>query len=204
MELIDIYTKDEKYVGAADRDVAHAFGLWHKAVHCWIALEDGRVVFQRRSKGKADNPGKLYTTASGHRKAGESSMDALAREVAEEVGARISSPTLLLKTTWTADFKRTDGSDYIDRVIAEIFFCRHEGPLDSFKFKDGEVDGVAAVDIDDFLRLANGEVKSISIQEYDGREIKTISVGEQDFVLTGGETLLTKYAPRLKQIKELF
>jgi len=204
MELIDIYTEDEKYVGVADRDVAHAFGLWHKAVHCWITLKDGRVVFQRRSKSKADNPSKLYTTASGHRKAGESALDALAREASEEVGARISSPTLLTKGTWIADFKRTDGSDYIDRVIAEIFFCRYGGSLDSFKFKDGEVDGVAAVDIDDFLKLANGEVKSISIQEYNGKEIKTLSVDERDFVLTGGETLLTKYAPRLKQIKELF
>ena len=203
MELIDIYDEGGVHIGVADRNVAHTFGLWHKTVHCWVVLKDGRVVFQRRSRRLQDNPGKLYTTASGHISAGETCETSLFREVEEEVGITPSDPKLITRGPWTADFPKKDGSMYKDRVVFTMYFCRYDGPIESFRFKDGEVDGAVAMEIDDILRLAEGKTDKIPAIEFDGKEVKEIMVGEQDFVLTGHETLESKFATWFRRIREL-
>mgnify|MGYP003701551695 CR=1 FL=1 len=92
-EFLDVYDANKNHLGTADRNVVHAYGLWHKTVNCWMIIdgENGQeLVFQRRSRSRAENGGKLYTTASGHVSAGESLETAFASEVSQETGINAS------------------------------------------------------------------------------------------------------------------
>jgi isopentenyldiphosphate isomerase len=200
-EFIDIYDENEKFVGAADRNVAHAFALWHRTVHCWIVLSDGRAVFQHRSTAKPDNPGRLYTTASGHLKAGESLKDAFAREVSEEIGITAGPPHFMYTGRYKADFKLSDGTEFRDRALCSIYFARYSGGLDTFRFNDGEVSGVAAVDMDEYLELAAGRRTEISGEEFDGQALRKIVLRPDDFLLVDQDTLYSKYGAVFEKIK---
>ena len=96
-ELLDIYDENGNHIGIEDRNIVHQKGLWHKTIHCWIVKDRNHILFQKRSSNLLDNPNKLYTTASGHIKAGESLHDAFAREVSEELGIAVPKPQKLFE-----------------------------------------------------------------------------------------------------------
>ncbi|MCL2439036.1 MAG: NUDIX domain-containing protein [Alphaproteobacteria bacterium] len=204
-ELIDIYDGNRKHIGVADRKVAHTFALWHKTVHCWIVLSDGRLVFQRRGPA-ATSPGKLYTTASGHLSAGDTIEQAFAREVKEEVGIKIdiASAREIFNTVWVADIKYPDGSPFNDRAFAYGYAARYDGKLTDFKFQDGEVDAVAAIDPKAYLRLANGEVAKIPAKLFDGKTTREIELTSADFCLVGADTLYSKFGTVCEAVMRVF
>lgn len=76
--MLDIYDENENHIGTEDRNVVHQKGLWHKTTHCWL-IQNGMIMFQQRSHKLNNNPGKLYTTASGHLSAGETPKQGLQR-----------------------------------------------------------------------------------------------------------------------------
>ncbi|MDR0803812.1 MAG: NUDIX domain-containing protein [Rickettsiales bacterium] len=199
-EFLDIYDANKKHIGTADRNVAHAFGLWHKTVHCWIVWR-GKMVFQRRSRTMTANAGKLYTTASGHISAGESVEQAFAREIVQEIGISVVNPRQISETTWVADIKKSDGSLFIDRVFANVFWADFDGELTDFHFDDGEVDSVVAVDLDEFVNFARGKSIVVKGMEFDGKTVSEINLAESDFVINEGETLHGKYGANAEYIQ---
>ena len=197
-EYLDVYDANKKYVGTADRNVVHTFGLWHKTVHCWVVVnidDKPMLVFQRRSRNLNDNAGKLYTTASGHVSANETLESAFKREITEEIGLPITSlnPKHLYETVWIADIKRKDGSLFIDRVFCNVYYSAYNGRLSDFKFEDGEVDGLVAVDLKDIIEFLNYRIKSVSGIEFNGTSISNVVLSSDDFVINDGETLQGKY-----------
>jgi 8-oxo-dGTP pyrophosphatase MutT (NUDIX family) len=213
VEMLDVYDANRVRIGAADRNVVHTAGLWHKTVHCWIAVTSASgknwIVFQRRARDLDSNGGKLYTTASGHVSAGETLADAFAREVRQEIGIDIAAAKNcrgarhLFETVWIADIKKKDGTMFVDRVFCNTFAARFENAgreltnnLDfwrQFHFDDGEVDGVVAVKADDFIGLCDDTAESIGGLEWNGQELCEIALSAEDFVVNAGETLEGKY-----------
>jgi ADP-ribose pyrophosphatase YjhB (NUDIX family) len=195
-EMLDVYDANRKLIGAADRNVVHAMGLWHKTVHCWIGV-DGKIVFQRRSRKLDNNAGKLYTTASGHVQAGETLEQAFTREIAQEIGMKVSGAEFIDEAPWVADMKKKDGTPIIDRVFANVYCAIFNGANDAFwrqfQFTDGEVDSVVAIDSGEFLELCDGARSDVSGTEWDGKAIAEIKITSDDFVVNSGETLSGKY-----------
>ncbi|MCL2748647.1 MAG: NUDIX domain-containing protein [Alphaproteobacteria bacterium] len=198
-EMLDVYDANRRHIGTADRNVVHAMGLWHKTVHCWLVW-NGKLLFQRRSRKLDSNPGKLYTTASGHVSAGESLEDAFRREIAQEIGVKADNPKHLYETVWIGDFTKTDGKPFLDRVFANVYYASYAGELSDFKFTDGEVDSIVAIDLEEFIAFARKPIGSIPALEFDGREIQNITVGGQDFTLVGDEDIYNKYGQKAEQI----
>ena len=206
-ELIDIYTEDGRYVGVADRNVAHTFALWHKTVHCWL-INGNNIIFQKRGSALKDNPGKLYTTASGHISAGETVEQGFMRETAEEFGIQIAHPTKLSEHKWTGDFKKTDGTEFHDRVFANIFFSETDIPIDQFKPQADELDGLVEMDMNGALDLFEGKIDSLAAKGYllDGGGIdpefrlKDIEVTRDDFLCFPPDTLDGKFGKVIKWI----
>ena len=198
-EFLDIYDANGKMIGSADRNVAHICGLWHKTVHCWIVWS-GRIVFQRRARKLDTNGGKLYTTASGHVSAGESIEEAFAREISQEIGIRPQNPNFLDETTWVKDMKKSDGSIMADRVFANIFWAGYDGKIEDFKFTDGEVDSVVAIDLKEFAEFAATDADKISGIEFDGADAKEVMIGRDDFLVNTGETIYSKYGKTAEMI----
>lgn len=205
-EMLDVFDANRRLIGVADRNVVHTLGLWHKTVHCWLVW-NGRLLFQRRSRKLDNNPGKLYTTASGHVSAGEETAGAFRREIEQEIGIRTDNPKLgeprhLYQLVWIGDFVKTDGKLFQDRVFADVYFAPYGGELSDFVFSDGEVDGIVAIGLDEFIAFAKDPRGKISALEFDGRETREVSVAKEDFTLVGDESVYVKFGKLAEQIRD--
>jgi isopentenyldiphosphate isomerase len=206
-ELIDVYTKEGERIGVADRNVAHRFGLYHKTVHCWIIKDGKSLVFQKRSVKLAVNPGKLFSTASGHVKAGETIMEGFEREIFEETGVKAENPVEVLHEPYMYDTVLASGREHHDYITWYLFVAKCDYPLSEYKPQDEEVDGFVELDIQEFYKLAAKEIPFMPakalLRQADGSfAIEDIEVKEDDFLLIGDETLSNKFAPWLKQVCE--
>ena len=204
-ELIDIYTDDGKFVGVSDRKVAHRFALRHKTVHCWLT-RGNNIIFQKRSLNLNDNPGKLYTTASGHLAAGETVIEAFRRETAEEFGLEVAHPVWLYEGKWDGDFKCVDGTDFLDRVFWTCFYAEIDVSLDALKPQADELDGLVELDMNACLDLFAEKIDSIPAEGYllDNGEfkLKEITVTREDFLCNPPDTLMSKFGKVIEWVLE--
>ena len=91
-EWFDVVNERDEVIRRATRREVHATGLWHRAVHVLVFDSRGRVFLQKRSMLKDLSPGKWDSSCSGHLDAGEDYDAAAIRELAEEIGVRITAP----------------------------------------------------------------------------------------------------------------
>ncbi len=84
-ELLAVVNEHDKEIGAERRDVIHARGLLHRAVHVLVCSPDGRILIQLRSTLKDIFP-LHWECVGGHLGPGEAYRDAAVREVREELG----------------------------------------------------------------------------------------------------------------------
>lgn len=199
MEYLDIYDENGNFLGKELRDVVHRDALWHKTVHCWLYDKDGNVFFQIRI-GEG-----LYTTASGHVKAGEDIATAFAREIKEELGLDIdaSDATFLELFKWVKDMKKKDGTLFRDRCFSHFYADLFEGSYDDFNFDLNEIEGVVLVSARDALELFEKNEGKIL-----GKVIKPSGIIEREidikeFFVTPEETYLEKYGRIMQKIIEI-
>ena len=90
-EWFDVVNERDEVIRRETRRVVHATGLWHRAVHVLVFNAQGRVFLQKRSMLKDLSPGLWDSSCSGHLDAGEDYDAAAVRELAEEIGVRITA-----------------------------------------------------------------------------------------------------------------
>jgi 8-oxo-dGTP pyrophosphatase MutT (NUDIX family) len=124
--------------------------------HLWIWRYKGatkEVFLQKRSMNVDVAPGKYSATTAGHINLGETATGALVRETTEEIGFQID-PSLL----WYAFGVRMTGQMHKYREFKHVYLYEYEGDL-KVKLKDGEVDSVDWVSLDELKRMhENGEL----------------------------------------------
>ena len=91
-ELFDVVDENDVPLRREKRAVVHRERLLHRAVHILVFNAKGEVYGQRRSLTKDTCPGRWTTSCSGHVDAGEDYDTAALRELAEELGIRVSTP----------------------------------------------------------------------------------------------------------------
>ena len=204
MEYLDIYDEEGNYLGKEDRNIVHRDALWHKTVHCWLFDKEGNVFFQIRK----DEP-KLYTTASGHVKAGETIKEAFGREVKEETGADIKYNDAILVGVfkWIFDNTQKDGSVFRDRAFSNVYVCEFDGIFEEFDYDEKENAGLVKINAKEALELLSnekGSIKGVKIIKEDGI-IKTIysDIYFEDFLINNGETGVQKYGHILNKVIDL-
>jgi isopentenyl-diphosphate delta-isomerase type 1 len=94
-EIFDVVNEHDEVIGQSTRREVHARGLRHRAVHVLVFDAQGRVFLQKRSMAKDSAPGCWDSSCSGHLDAGEDYLPAARRELAEEIGLRITGLHLL-------------------------------------------------------------------------------------------------------------
>ena len=87
MEWLDMYDENRQPTGAkARRGEPFPPGGLHLVVHVCIFDRQGRMLIQRRQKGKSAWPDRWDLSAGGCARAGETSRQAVERETLEELG----------------------------------------------------------------------------------------------------------------------
>lgn len=201
MEFLDIYDENGVHIGKEERTEVHKNGLWHKTVHCWLFDSDGYVYFQIRHDEKT-----LYTTASGHIMAGETVEQGFAREIKEEIGYEVPYTKAIHLETFKfyLDKIKKDGSEFHDRVFANIYACEFDGDISKFDYDPNELDGLVKVKADEALELfrkEEGQIDGYLIEKQDGKMVMNFKkVDFKDFLVNKGETALGKYGNVLNGI----
>ena len=91
MELIEVFDEFNNSLNyTVSRDEIHKNKLWHRHVSAWIMNYDGDILLQRGALTKKKNPG-LWSKTGGHVDAEEDVIDAIKREVFEEIGLKIDN-----------------------------------------------------------------------------------------------------------------
>ena len=86
-ELFPLVDPEGNVIGSATRRECHSGSmLLHPVVHLHVFSPDGAILLQKRSEDKDIQPGRWDTSVGGHVDYGETIIDALRREVSEELG----------------------------------------------------------------------------------------------------------------------
>lgn len=86
-ELLPLVDETGRVVGKASRGCCHdGSGLLHPVVHLHVFDTAGLLYLQKRPEWKDIQPGRWDTAVGGHVAYGETVMEALRRETAEEIG----------------------------------------------------------------------------------------------------------------------
>lgn len=130
MELNDVYDKDRRLTGRVHRrGTRWKPGEYGLVVCVWVYDGKGRLLLTRRAKGKSFAG--TWENSGGAAQAGETSRQAIARELFEETGIRAAE-----------DEFEFMGSD-MDVCTHYDFYClRRTTPLTQIVLLPGETDGV--------------------------------------------------------------
>ena len=97
-ELFPVVDEDGKVIGSISRAQAHdGTKILHPVVHLHLFNSKGDLYLQKRPEWKDIQPGKWDTATGGHVDLGEEVLDALYREVKEELGVTDFTPVFLGK-----------------------------------------------------------------------------------------------------------
>ena len=130
MEWNDIYDKDRQLTGRVHRRGTYwRHGEYGLVVCVWVYDGKGNLLLTRRAPGKSYAG--TWENSGGAAKAGESSRQAIVRELYEETGIRAAEEEF--------EFLSSDR----DRSAFYDFYCLHKYvPLEQIKLLPGETDDV--------------------------------------------------------------
>ena len=130
MELNDIYDRNRNLTGRVHRRGSRwKAGEYGLVVCVWVYDGNGNLLLTRRAPGKSFAG--TWENSGGAAKAGETSRQAVARELFEETGIRASE----------AEFELLDSDR--DRNTHYDFYClKRQTPLNEIVLLPGETDGV--------------------------------------------------------------
>jgi isopentenyldiphosphate isomerase len=120
-EWFDVVNERDEVIDRRTRREVHATGLWHRAVHVLVFDSAGRVFLQKRSMLKDLSPGLWDSSCSGHLDSGEDYDEAAVRELAEEIGVRITEPP--------ARWFRISACEQTGWEFVWVYRLRYDGPI---------------------------------------------------------------------------
>lgn len=88
IEHVVLVDPDDRAVGHMEKLTAHREGRLHRAFSVFIFDGEGRLLLQRRARGKYHSPGLWSNTCCGHPRPGEEVKAAAQRRLMEEMGLR--------------------------------------------------------------------------------------------------------------------
>ena len=150
MEFWDIYDKDKKPTGRTMKknDWILKDGEYHLSVLGVIHRPDGRFLITQRVMTKAWAPG-WWEVSGGGVQAGESSIEAVRREVIEETGIDISDFDGGLQFTY-----RRDNPDEKDNYFVDVYKFTGDFEEKDVRPQEAETDGFKLATLDEIKEYA--------------------------------------------------
>lgn len=136
-ELIDVLDENGNKTGqVAHRMDAWEQSLWHRSVSAWIVNNDREILVQRRSANKKNFPGMWDKSVGGSVDAGETAIDAIVRECAEEIGLSINVNDFIYIGSFRDVFKM---DQYDMRLIHDVYVVRGDYKISDMVLQESEV-----------------------------------------------------------------
>ena len=130
MEWNDVYDKNRNLTGRVHRrGTRWKAGEYGLVVCVWVYDGKGNLLLTRRAKGKSFAG--TWENSGGAAKAGETSRQAIARELFEETGIRAEP----------AEFELI-GSDRVRHTHYDFYCLKRQTPIEEVVLLPGETDGV--------------------------------------------------------------
>ena len=149
--LIDVLDKDGVPTGEAVNIYdLHQRGLWHRAANVYILDGTGRVLLQKRSKYVKTFPNMWSVSAGGHIRSGQTSLEAMAGEVSEELGLAIAPEEFIPIRSTVKEESQVGG---YDREFQDTFVVYNDVDVSKLSTQKHEVGDVAWMDIEEYRRL---------------------------------------------------
>lgn len=145
-ELLDIYTRDGKYLGVRTRTECHTEnpGFYHKPAWTWAYNSKGQILVQKRSMNKKRFPGCWDMSCAGHVDSGETAKMGAIREAKEEIGIDVSEEDMQFMFEYIED----DAWE-----IGQVFFFKCDKEIEELTIQKVEVEEVKWIDFEDFKKL---------------------------------------------------
>lgn len=144
MEVWDIYDEDGNYTGRTmerNSDIVRQKGIYHPCVDVWIINSDNKILIQRRSPQKKFRPN-IWAMTGGSIQHGESPIEALKREVLEELQVELD----VNKTKKIKRYKT-------DNIWLDVYVAEQDIDLDKVVLQIEEVSEVKFATYDEIEKL---------------------------------------------------
>ena len=146
MEKIDIYDKNRRLTGKIvtrnKGKIDLKDGEYILLVKCWILNNNNEILLTQRRMDKYN--GGMWEPTGGLASSGETSIQAIKRELLEEIGLDIQESKLQIVD------KKIEKSCFKD-----VYLIKDDIKLAELKFNDGEVINAKYVTIDEFKQMIN-------------------------------------------------
>lgn len=150
-EMLDIYDEHRNKTGKIierNTHIALCKGEYIIQVHCWIIRSDKKLLLTQRRFDK--NRGGLWECTGGAVQSGENSIEAIQRELNEELGIDVNPEELKLSRTLKIENKN---------IFMDIYVVYKDISIESISFTDGEVIDCKYVTIEELKEMfGKGEI----------------------------------------------
>ncbi|MBF0541881.1 MAG: NUDIX domain-containing protein [Nitrospirae bacterium] len=155
MEILEIVDNNGNIIGTAPRNVAHGDNtLLHRVVHALVFDDTNKLLLQKRSMNKDVAAGLWDTSVGGHVDLGETTIEAICREINEELGINCPNPEFLYSYIHSNDFE--------SELVYTYKYINNEKII----FNREEIDDVCYWDINELMNvLDNGSFSDNFIHE---------------------------------------
>lgn len=160
IEYIDVLNQNGEFTGIVEsREKCHKEGLWHRANYCFVFNKDNDVLLQRRSGNKKLWPNLWDVTAGGHVLAGEFGVNALIRELKEELGIDIEEKDLRYLVGSTSV---NNMAGLINKHFNECFIVTKNIDINDIVLQKEEVSDIRWFTKDEILSKINNQCNELT------------------------------------------
>ncbi|MEA2976742.1 MAG: isopentenyl-diphosphate Delta-isomerase [Alphaproteobacteria bacterium] len=123
-DAVILVDANDASLGTAPKLEAHRRGLKHRAVSALVRNSEGLLLLQQRAAGKYHSAGQWTNACCSHPRLGESTLAAVHRRLAEEMGVHCA-----LEPLFKASYRSAVSNELVEDEIVHVFGGIHDGPV---------------------------------------------------------------------------
>lgn len=159
-EYFDVLNENGEFTDKrATREECHEKGYWHRAIYGFIFNKNGDVLLQKRSANKKLWPNLWDITAGGHVLTGEFGMQALIREVKEELNIDVTDNEIKYLVGSTSS---TIKGKIINNHFNECYIITKNVDISKIKLQEEEVSDIKWFTKEDILKRIDNNYDGIT------------------------------------------